>query len=351
MPSNLVATVLQDFISSYAGRMDKNEQRPSKYGALNLFKAQTGSPLSILDEDVKANIQRSFNNAVKVPVVNYKDVAIGNVRTCALQTEGITSQLITLTAVTYAFGFVALPMQHYENFVSYQTAVNKLIEAGLQKLAATIDAGCVNILETKKNQYFPQAILDFYAQTANALQVPQAQKNDFYNQLASIMETMDFGSDLDVALNPIGMSMIRRLDAQGEGNSTNEGFQLLGQTWYPTNRITNGGAPIQSTVYAVAPGSVALQSRVDPDSRMRTRIHESKYWDMFPNAPHVGMDLGVFYQADCTDASALQAATLAKFTNTKIESWQFSVDVFYVSAFNSDVVNRYSPILKAEILD
>jgi hypothetical protein len=62
------------------------------------------------------------------------------------------------------------------------------------------------------------------------------------------------------------------------------------------------------------------------------------------------MDLGVFYQADCTDASALQAATLAKFTNTKIESWQFSVDVFYLKAYNSDIANKYSGILKAEIL-
>lgn len=351
MPSNLVATVLQDFISQYGARMDKNEQRPSSYGALNLFKAQTNSPLSLLDEDVKANIQRSFNQSVKVPVVNYKDIAIGNVRTCALQTEGITSQLVTLTAVTYAFGFIAYPMQHYENYISYQTAVNKLIEAGLQKLASTIDAGCVNVLETKKNQYFPQAVLDYYAQVANALQVPQAEKNDFYNQLQSILQTMDFPQDLDVVTNPIGMATVRRLAAQGQGNSVNEGFQLLDKIWYPTNRVTNGGAPIESTLYAVAPGSVAIQSRVDPDSRAKTRIHESKYWDMFPNAPHIGMDLGVFYQADCTDASALQAATLAKFTNTKIESWQFSVDVFYLNSFNSDIANRYSPILKAEILD
>jgi hypothetical protein len=350
MPSNLVATVLQDFISGYNARMDKNEQRPSSYGALNMFKAQTASPTGILDQEVKNLIQRSFNNSVKVPVVNYKDISIGNVRSCNLQTEGITSALVTLTAVTYAFGFVALPMQHYENYISYQAAINKLIEAGLQKLAATIDAGCVNLLETYKNQYFPQAVLDFYAEAGDALQVAQADKNDFYNQLQSIMGTMDFGTEVDVLTNHIGMSNVRRLAAQGQGNEVNQGFQLLGKTWYPTNRVTNGGGTIESTAYIVAPGTVALESRVDPDSRIRTRIHESKYWDIFPSAPHVGMDLGVFYQADCTDASALQAATLAKFTNTKIESWQFSVDVFYLKAYNSDIANRYSGILKAEIL-
>jgi len=327
MPSNLVATVIQDYISFYGGRLDRHEQRPSEYGAMNLFNAQTNSPVSILDEKVKQNIEASFSRSVKVPVINYKDVAIGSARTCAMKTDGITSAL-----------------------VDYQTAINKLIDAGLQKLAATIDAACVALLETNKNQYFPQAILDYYAEVGDALQVPQLEKDFFYNNLGSIMATMDYAGTPDIATNHIGMAMVRKIGAQGEGNSVNQGWQLLGYTWYPTNRITNGGAPIESTLYAVAPGSVALASRLDPDSKHRARIHESKYWDSFPNAPYIGRDLGVFYQADCADASALDAAAAAGLTRTKVESWEFSIDVFYVKPYVSDVANRYSPILKAEIL-
>jgi hypothetical protein len=350
MPSNLVSTVLQDHISFYGGALDKNEQRPSDYGGLNLFKAQTASPQSILDPMVSANIEKSFNVSVKVPVIDYKDVTIGNVRTCALQTDGLTSQLVTLTAVTYTWGFVALPMQHKENYVSYQQTISKLIDAGLQKAAATMDAACIDLLETNKNQHYPQEILDYYAVTADALQVPQADKADFYNRFASIFKTMDYQGRPDLTLNEIGMVDVRKYAAQGEGNSVNQGFQLVGYTWYPTNRVTNGDTDIESTIYGVAPGSVALASRVDPDSRNKTRIHESKYWEIFANAPYIGMDLGVFYQADCADASAMQAATLAGYTNTKIESWQFSVDVFYIKPYVSDVANRYSPIVKAEIL-
>ena len=62
------------------------------------------------------------------------------------------------------------------------------------------------------------------------------------------------------------------------------------------------------------------------------------------------MDLGVFYQSDCADASAIQAAGLGNSTRTQVESWEFSVDVFYVRPYVSDPVNRYSPIVKAEIL-
>jgi hypothetical protein len=350
MPSNLVATVLQDYISSYGGRMDANENRPSSYGALNLFKKQTGDANSILDPEVKANIEKSFNNTVKVPVTNYQDVTIGAARSCNLQTGGLTSALVTLTAVTYTFGVLAYPMQHYENFLSYQTALNKQIDAGLIKLAAAIDAACVNVLETYKNQYLPQAILDYYPQTGNALRVPQASKNDLYNQIPSILGTMDFPSDnLDILCNNIAMSDVRRYAAQGAGNSTNLSFQLLGHNWFPTNRVTNGSVAIQSTLFGVVPGSVAVQSRNSPEAKQGMRIHDSKYWDIFPNAPHIGMDLDVFYQAECADASAVQASGMAANTQTKVESWQFAVDVFYMRAYNSAIATRYSPIQKIEV--
>jgi hypothetical protein len=350
MPNNVVATVLQDYISFYGGQMDKYEQRPSEYGALNLFKKQTAEAGSILDASVKANIERSFNTAVKVPVINYKDVSIGNVRSCAFKTDGLTSALVTLTAVTYAWGFVGYPEQHYENYVAYSQATGKMIDAGLQKLAATIDTACINTLETNKNQYFPQAILDYYAESGDALQVPQAEKTDMYNKLNSIFSTMDFTNNPDIVLNHIGMTDVRRFAAQGEGNSTNLGFQLLGYVWYPTNRVTNGGGTIESTLYAVAPGSVAIASRIDPDAKKRNRVHESKLWDIFPNAPYIGMDLGVFYQADCADASAIQASGLTGNTRTKVESWEFSLDVFYIKPYNSDIANRYNPIVKLEVL-
>lgn len=350
MPSNFAATVLQDYIVDYQSRIDSTEQRASQYGALELARNQTNSAQSILDPSVRQQIQRSFNQAVKIPVINYKDVTITNVRTCAMQTDGLVSTMLTLTAVTYAFGFVMYPMQHYENQISYQLAFNRLVDAGCQKLAKTLDLGVVNLLETNKNQFYPQAILDYYAEVGDALQVPQAGKADFYNQAASIMQTADFTGDFDVLTNPIGMANVRRMAVQGAGQLVNNAFQLLGYTWYVSNSVTNGSNLIESTAYLVAPGAIALESRIDPDSRAGSVIHESKYWEVFPNAPYVGMDLGVFYQADCADASAIQAATLAKFTATKVESWQFSVDVFYVMSYNSAPATRYSPIFKVEVL-
>lgn len=350
--SNFVATVLQNYINQYDERLDKLEQRPSQYGALRLFQAQNADPMTILSPEVRANLIKSFNVAVQVPVINFRDVTISNVRTCAFQTEGLTSQLVTLTAVTYTAGFVARPEQHYENYVSYEAAIQRNITAILQKMAETIDGESVATLESNKNQFFPQALLDFYTVAGDAFQVAQAEKNDFYNNLGAILQTMDFDGRAQIALNPIGMPIVNRLENQGTQNGINEQFQLLGYDWFPTNRVVNGGAPgtYESTLYAVVPGTVAMESRIDPAAKQRQRIHEGKFWDVFPNAPILNMDLGVFYQRDCADISAVQPGGLDGSTRTPVESWEFSVDVFYVSAYNSDPVNQYGNIVKAEIL-
>lgn len=348
--NNLVATVLQNYISNYQGRLDKIEQRPSIYGALDMIQRQTNEPLSILDAPTKAAIDARFNTSVQVPVIDYRNVSVGNVRSCALQTGGPTSHLVTLSAVTMSAGFLIYPMQYFENYVAYEQAVMNNIEATMQALAITVDTAVVALLDANKNQYYPSAITNIYPQVANALQVPQAEKNDFYNVLGSILAMMDFPGQIDVTTNPIGLAPVRRLSAQGMGNAVNEAFQLLGYSWYESNRVTNGSAGVESTFYGVAPGCVALHSRIDPNSRQRTRLTESQYWDVMPNAPYLNQDLGVYYQAQCADASAVQASGLANSTNTTVESWQFSVDEFYLKAYNSDVVNRYSPIVKAEIL-
>jgi hypothetical protein len=350
MPNNLVSTVLLNYISQYEGRLDKQEQRPSIYGALDLFKAQTNDPMSILDMQTKAGIDSRFNTSVIVPVINFQDLTVANVRSCNIATGGATSAEVTLTAITYVIGILEYPQQYFENYISYQASINKKIEAMLQKFALTMDTACVNKLDAVKNTYFPSGITAFYPVVGNALQVPQAEKNDFYNQFGSIFQTMDFPGNIDVNTQHGGLAAVRRLAAQGQGNAVNEGFQLLGYTWYPSNRVTNGGAGIESTLYGVAPGNVAIYSRVDPDARAGTRIHESDYWDIFPNAPYLGMDLGVHYQAQCADASAIQASGMANSTATKLESWQFSLDVFYLSAYNSAAGTRYDPIVKAEIL-
>lgn len=349
MPSNLAVTLTQNLRSQYRRKLDKNENRPSIYGGMNLFKKQNADAGGLFSEEELNNIAKSFGNTVEVPVITHEDIVIGNTRTCNFQTGGPTSALVTLTFVTYSFGFDMYPSQHFNNDVKYEQDFNRKLENRLLALANTIDTQCVATLETNKNQHFPANITAFYANVGNALQVPQADKEDFYNQFASITQTMDYFQTPDVALNHVGMGLVRRLAAQGEGNAVNEGFQLMGYTWYPTNRVTNN-VGVESTVYGVIPGSVAMVPRVDPDSLMNHSIGSQKEWSTV-RVPILDIDMGVFYQEDCADASAIQGGSgVTGLTATKRESFQYSVDVCYQVAYNSDPVNRFSPIIKAEIL-
>lgn len=349
MASNLAVTLTQNLRSQYRRKLDKNENRPSVYGGLNLFKAQNTQAGGIFSEEELNNIAKSFGNTVQIPVISHEDIVIGNTRTCNFQTGGPESALVTLTFITYSFGFDMYPSQYFNNDVKYEQDFNRKLENRLLALATTLDAQCIATLEANKNQFFPANITAFYPAVGDALQVPQADKEDFYNQLGSITGTMDYFQTPDVALNHVGMGLVRRLAAQGEGNAVNEGFQLMGYTWYPTNRVTNN-IGVESTVYGVIPGNVAMVPRVDPDSLMNHAIGDVKEWSTV-NVPILDMDMGVFYQADCADGSGIQGgAGVAGLTNTKRESFQYSFDVCFQTAYNSDPVTRHSPIIKAEIL-
>lgn len=345
---SLVLTLCQNLISKYSGATDKNEIRASRYGAWDFFQKQTGLASGILDAQTKANVMKSFGNTVQIPVLDNRTVTIGNTRSCTVADSENTSKLITLTFATYSFGFTMTPAQHYNNMIAYQQDFDKKLELYLLKLAATLDTAAVAKLATDKNQHFPAAITAYYAATANALQVPLAGHNDFYNNLSAIQEEMDFYGKLNIISSTSGQPMLNRLKAQGGGNDENDAFQFGGYEWNFTNRLTNG-AGVKSTLYAIPDGNVAVVNRNDPDAIAGSSVgNGAKQWGI-ANMPLVNMDMATYYYEDCADKSALHAGT-SGLTRTKVEGFEFSTDVCFVSAYNSVPATTFSPILKAELL-
>jgi hypothetical protein len=273
-------------------------------------------------------------------------VVISNVRACTVADSENTSKLVTLTFVTYSFGFTMIPAQHFNNDVSYQADYDRKMEKYLLKFAATLDSAAVSNLSANKNTYFPADITAYYPVVGNALQVTQAQKNDFYNQLEAVHNTMDYYGKIHVIGSTSAMPMVNRLDAQGAGNGTNEQFQLGGYEWHTTNRLTNG-AGVQATTYSVPEGMVAVENRNDIDAQAKSRTGNGKVWDEV-TLPIVNMKVGSYYYDDCADKSALHAGT-ASLSRTRVEGFEFSTDVVFVNSYNSAAASNYGPILKAEI--
>jgi hypothetical protein len=350
MPESLGATLTQELRSDLSGSIDKNIDRPSNYGAINLFRKQTNSGTGIFSPRTKELIKNSQGNTVKIPYLTADDITIKNFRTCDIQRGGSKSSLITLTFGTYSFGFHMLPAQYWNNMVDYEADFKKKLTKAIQKFAKQLDSLLVGVLETNKNQYFPADITKFYTETGDALRVPLADKELFYNRAAAIMQTMDFSENVDVLTTPFGMSDIRHWNNQGQANDENLAYQFGSYSFFSSNRVTDGSG-VQSTHYLVAPDTVAMETRIDRDARMgHSAMGGGKKWDSVV-LPILNIEAGLYYTEDCTDATVdFQDSGLSDMQRTKIESFEWSFDLTTAVAVNPTPTTDYSPIVKAEFL-
>jgi len=348
----LVNTLLEPIRVDYREALDKNENRGSKYGALAQFMRDTSAPNSIFTDDTKAKISGSFGNTVNIPVIDYKDVTLTNTRSCVIADDENTSQLINVTYTTYQFGFTMVPSQYSQNSIGYENDFKIKMKAALNKFQATLDSQCIAQLESDKNQFWTNVAPDYYAEIGDTLQVPLAQKEDFYNNLQSIHGTMDFGADdIQVVSNWNELTNVRRYFAQGAQNGINEAFQLGPYSWDSTNRVLNT-AGTGSTVYSYPQGTVAIWNRNDPDSIRGQSIggteSPSKQWAVVPVLLEDGstIDMGTYYTQDCADKSALGGGANEA---SLVEGFSFHTDIVTMTAYNSDRAGRYSPIVKSEM--
>jgi len=360
---NIVATLMQELRTNGASSLSVNENRPSEYGALDLFRRQSAGPRTLLTADLQNKLTNSFGQVVKASVIDYENPTISNVRTCAVQTGGLNSKQVSFTFFTLAFGFVMVPAMFDNNDLSYEDVFTQQLSNRVNAAKSLLDTKCVDFSNLHVNQYFPAEMLAYYAKSGNAFQVPvqtdsNGRKNwmGLYNYLTSILAQQDFGGlTPDILTNPRGMADVRDLSSQGAYNATNKAWEVgLVGNFYQSPRVLNSGVGVAATEYAFLPGSVAIAGRLDPDCRTGRVIGD-------PNNPvkqWTSVDLpdldkfGLYYQADCGDQSAALAANrLSGLTRTMVESFEWSRDYCIFGAYNSDPTNRYEPINKFELLN
>jgi len=305
---SLVTTLMQPLRAEYkADTLDKNEVRPSMYGAWDFFQKQSKLPGGILTAEAKKFIKESAGQNVDIPVLNAENVTISNVRSCVITPDAETSALVRLTFVTYQFGFTMVPSRFKNNDVGYQQLLNKKLKEYLLKLADTLDIAAANTLNVNRNIYFPAAITKYYAVVANALQVPLEQRDDFFNQLEAIFREMDYYEMINIIGSTSLLPIVNRLRAQGAGNYVNQNFQFNPYRWNTTNRIANA-AGIGATLFAVPDGYVATDNRNMPDNIAGSIIGPAESptneWGT-AFMPIVNLEMGTYYTQNCADNSTL----------------------------------------------
>lgn len=349
---SLQATLLQNIRTKYAGTLDKYEDRLSEYGAWGTFVRDTNDIDSIVTPEIIESARGSIGNTLQIPVIDGGDITITNARTCTISDFENSSALVTVTFVTYQWGFTMVPAQYANNEIAYQQDLErKMIKAG-KSLAQTLDTSAVAKLEADKTQIMNSALIGvgakYGALVGDAIQVSSANTNFFFNDASTIMMEDDFSGRYNVIGSQSLRSIVNLYVNQGNANSQNSEFQFGAFDFGYSNRVsvdTAGGK--NSTSYVMPKGTLATFNRNTPDALAGTMINENNWYDIV-RFPVVDLDVALHYQRNCADNSGVAGGGQAYLSDSVKEQWIFSTDVAFVTAYNRDAVTLAGPIHKAE---
>ena len=357
----LTNTMMQPIISMYEkDRLDKWEILFSRYGVWAAFLGETNTAGNILSPVNKKNLENSWGNTVPIPILTGDVLSIGTTYSCTISDQENTSNKYTPTFSGYAWGFNMYPGQYKVgdqpiNYVQYQDDFTHKANEYLLALMTSVDTTSRNILETNKNTYWTANIANYYANTGDALQIPQSDKNDAFNKLFSVCQEMDLYEQSLVVASTSLRTLTTRLENQGEGNAINEGFQFkLGAfRWTGSNRVLNN-AGTQSTGYIVQPGAIAVFNRNAPDFRAKNQIGGgaipvTKFDTMM--LPRLNMEVGTFYKATCAASPSATSYLSQPLQATVQEGFGFNTEIGWITAAqgNSSPSTKVVPIVKFEI--
>lgn len=345
---SLINTRIQNLRAN--SNLDKYEIRPSRYGALDLFMMQSEDPNGILTPELRQVAENSIHSVLQVPVIDYDaGVSIGNVRSVTIADSENTSQLVTLTFATYAWGFTLVPAAFMNNEISMQRDFEKKFNKYLYEFANTLDTACIAALGAAKSQVFADPL--GYTVTGNVLQVPLANRQQILADLNPIMAANDFFGQIHVVGNGGVESLVRTLTESGIYNAENKTYQYSDKMFHFTNRIANSaGPPVQyANLYAVNEGSVGMLTRFEREALLNRRMADGTEWSI-DTLPMLNMPVGTYFYESKGDNSAIAGAATADLTRAYKEHYGFAVDVAFLTAYNSDPATIASPIVQATLL-
>lgn len=339
---SLILTVRDRLVTQFPAFGVDMTNRPYMTGALQAFEDDTKNTLR---PDVIQKIENSIDGTpVKIPVLDSQTVSIISTRTCTIPCTESDSKLLDVTFVTVGFNICQHPAQYANNYIGQVADFEWKLTNRLNQLRNYLDTLAVAKLETFKNVIFTGGVSGIYTPSAgNALQVPQIEKDNMYNQIQSILALQRFDPiDYATIYNPQHAAMIRRDMQQGGANATNLGWQFNGYRPYQTNNIVNSGAGVESTAYIAAKGSLAFLNRNSVDSRLGHSSTDGTEWsEMY--FPIVDKTMGVLYKSTC--------GTFNGVAQSLQESWQITTDVVFVTTHITNPLTEVTPVTKYEVLN
>lgn len=341
---SLINTRIQNIRAK--GNLDKNELRPSRYGALNLFMMQSQDPAGILTPELKDKAEKSIGNTLQVPVIDYDGgISIGNTRSVTIADSENTSQLVTITFATYAWGFTMVPAMFMNNEISMQADFERKFNKYLYKFGETLDGIAVAALSAAKTQVFADSLN--YPVVGNVVVAPWKQRENIIGDVNPIMAANDHFGEIHILGNAGVESIVRKLAEKDLYNEVNKTLEYSDKILHFSTRIANGAGEFAS-MFAVQGGSLGLLTRFERESLLGTTTADGHAWGI-DTLPLLNFPIGTYYYESVGDFNAIAGAASADLTRARKEHYGFAVDVAFVTPYNSDPSSIASPIAKIAI--
>lgn len=340
---SLINTRMQNIRAN--SNLDRNEYRPSRYGAFDMFMMQTSDPAGIISNELEQKAFQSIGNTVQVPVINYDAaITIGNTRSITIPHSENTSALVTISFATYSWGFTTIPAQHMNNEINIQKDFEKKFTKYLYALAAELESSAVASLSAGKTQVINDPLT--YAAVANILGATWEQRDSLIGDLNVIMGANDFFGQYHLVGNAGIESIIRKLAQHQLYNDQMKYMEYSDKILHFSNTIANTAGKF-GTGYLVEAGNLGILTRVERESILRSSTGDGHEWDI-DTLPMLGIPVGTYYYDNVEDVSAI-GAHVSDLTRARVEHYGFAVDVAFVTAYNSAPTTLPSPILAFDI--
>lgn len=341
---SLLATRMQNMRSS--SNLDKNEIRPSRYGALDVFMQQSADPAGILTPELRQKAEQSIGRTLETPVIDYDSgITIGNTRSVTIADSENTSKMHTITFATYSWGFTIVPAMYMNNEISMQRDFEAKMNKYLYAFAKKLDGVCISALGAAKTQVFKDSLQ--YTTTGNVLESSWDDREGIIGDINPIMAANDHFGQIHLVGNGGFESIIRKLTQSGLYNAENKQLEYSDKVLHFTNEIVNAEGKY-GTAYAVTDGMLGLLFRFERESLLGTRARTGHEWGI-ENLPMLNIPCGTYYYESVSDVSSIAGAATADLTRGLKQHYGFAVDVAVVTPYNSDPETNASPIIQVQV--
>lgn len=350
--AGLEKTLLQKIRVKYPSRLDQYANRVVETGLLTAVLEMNNSLNSVMSPDLREVAKQSQGREIEVPVLKKGNVTIKNVRSCDVQCSENESDLVTIIWKTVVADICMVPGQYRNNEVKKEFDFARKVDDTVEAFRLEIENDIETALDTNKSQVYDSSIVGGltgkYPLTGDAIQVQATQVPLFFGDLSAINLADNYRGGIKVIANHSVMPLVDQYVNQGPGNELNTSYQFPGKDFRFTNGIDNG-ANVKGTGYFLPDGAIGLLTRTDVDAQMKHVATRGTKWfeDRLPGLPFA---VGIKYDSECSDKSALVSNKLDHLTATLIEHWQISFDYAIVVPYNSDLATEASPIRKFEFV-